>query len=59
MDRSIENKFATVSRTCPLNQTSTQILINELKDFINIKKVELESAYYHLTQLELNTQVLV
>lgn len=59
MDRNIENKFATVSRTCPLNQTSTQILIDELKDFINIKKVELESAHYHLTQLELNTQVLV
>lgn len=50
MDRNIENKFATVSRTC---------LIDELKDFINIKKVELESAHYHLTQLELNTQVLV
>lgn len=25
MDRNIENKFATVSGTCPLNQTSTQI----------------------------------
>lgn len=59
MDRNIENKFATVSGTCPLNQTSTQILINELKYFINIKKVELESSHYHLTQLEHNTQVLV
>lgn len=59
MDRNIENKFATGSGTCLLNQTSTQILINELKDFINIKKVELESAHYHLTQLDLNTQVLV
>lgn len=54
MDRNIENKFATVSGTCPLNQTSTQILINERKYFINIKKVELESSHYHLTQLELN-----
>lgn len=54
MDRNIENRFATVSGTCPLNQTSTQILINELKYFINIKKVELESSHYHLTQLDLS-----
>lgn len=34
-------------------KTPMQILIDELEDSVNIKKVELESAHEHLAQLEL------
>lgn len=51
--RNIANKSATVSSPCPLYKTPMQILIDELEDSVNIKKVELESAHEHLAQLEL------
>lgn len=37
----------------PICKTPMHILIDELEDSVNIKKVELESAHEHLAQLEL------
>lgn len=43
--RNIVNKLVIGSSVCFLYKIFMQILIDELEDFVNIKKVELESVY--------------